>query len=212
MLRSWDVGWQTFDITKAGKTWTESPSSNYGLELSVENWFNQEVSPFEAGFIGFHGSKEFHPFVLFFLKTDQGHYSKRFESAVLRQKYKRVPRSLDIEFPAYFRSNRVKNQSCQRHPLYVDFKTLQWHDWIYAPSGFSAFFCAGECSFPLSSQSNATKHAIIQTLMNLVSRHTVPKACCAPTKLEPISVMYRDDTRVTIKHYSNMVVTSCGCH
>jgi len=66
VLRSWDVGWQTFDITKAGKTWTESPSSNYGLELSVENWFNQEVSPFEAGFIGFHGSKEFHPFVLFF--------------------------------------------------------------------------------------------------------------------------------------------------
>lgn len=41
----------------------------------------------------------------------------------------------------------------------------------------------------------------------------VPKPCCAPTKLSPISVLYfLDDSNVNLKKYKNMVVKSCGCH
>lgn len=41
----------------------------------------------------------------------------------------------------------------------------------------------------------------------------VPKPCCAPTKLNAISVLYFDDnSNVILKKYRNMVVRACGCH
>ena len=35
----------------------------------------------------------------------------------------------------------------------------------YAPQGYSAYYCEGECSFPLDSCMNATNHAILQSLV-----------------------------------------------
>ncbi|EFB13517.1 hypothetical protein PANDA_017390 [Ailuropoda melanoleuca] len=37
-------------------------------------------------------------------------------------------------------------------------------DWVIAPQGYSAYYCEGECSFPLDSCMNATNHAILQSL------------------------------------------------
>lgn len=39
-------------------------------------------------------------------------------------------------------------------------------DWIIAPEGYAAFYCEGECAFPLNSYMNATNHAIVQTLVS----------------------------------------------
>lgn len=86
-------------------------------------------------------------------------------------------------------------------------------DWIIAPDGYDAYFCSGECNFPLNAHMNATNHAIVQTLVHLVSPGKVPKPCCAPTKLSAISVLYfLDESNVILKKYKNMVVKSCGCH
>lgn len=85
-------------------------------------------------------------------------------------------------------------------------------DWIIAPDGYGAFYCSGECNFPLNAHMNATNHAIVQTLVHLMNPTEVPKPCCAPTKLTPISVLYfLDDYNVILKKYKNMVVKSCGC-
>lgn len=90
---------------------------------------------------------------------------------------------------------------------------------------------------------NATNHAIVQTLVSLkrslikgissvasalpedifcissvpqvhfINPETVPKACCAPTQLHGISVLYFDESsNVILKKYRNMVVRACGCH
>lgn len=86
-------------------------------------------------------------------------------------------------------------------------------DWIIAPDGYDAYYCSGECNFPLNAHMNATNHAIVQTLVHLLSPGKVPKPCCAPTKLSPISVLYfLDESNVILKKYKNMVVKSCGCH
>jgi hypothetical protein len=91
--------------------------------------------------------------------------------------------------------------------------SLDFQDWIIAPEGYAAYFCHGECSFPLNAHMNATNHAIIQTLVHSMQPHLVPKPCCAPTKLSAISVLYFDDNEnVILKKYRNMVVKSCGCH
>lgn len=85
-------------------------------------------------------------------------------------------------------------------------------DWIIAPEGYPAYYCAGECNFPLNAHMNATNHAIVQTLVHLMKPLKYPKPCCAPTKLTPISVLYfLDDTNVILKKYKKMMVKSCGC-
>lgn len=59
-------------------------------------------------------------------------------------------------------------KSCRIQTLYVSFKDLKWQDWIVAPEGYNAFYCTGECNFPLNAHMNATNHAIVQTLVHLM--------------------------------------------
>ncbi|KAM6933482.1 bone morphogenetic protein 16 [Xenentodon cancila] len=106
---------------------------------------------------------------------------------------------------------RLSRGRCRRHPLYVDFKDVGWHKWIIAPSGYDAFFCLGECRYPLADHMNASSHAVVQTMVNSVNA-AVPRACCVPTSLSPIALLYLDpQDRVVLKNYQDMVVESCGC-
>uniref|UniRef100_A0A673UZQ6 Bone morphogenetic protein 7 n=1 Tax=Suricata suricatta TaxID=37032 RepID=A0A673UZQ6_SURSU len=110
-------------------------------------------------------------------------------------------------------SSGDQRQACKKHELYVSFRDLGWQDWIIAPEGYAAYYCEGECAFPLNSYMNATNHAIVQTLVHFINPETVPKPCCAPTQLNAISVLYFDDSsNVILKKYRNMVVRACGCH
>lgn len=101
---------------------------------------------------------------------------------------------------------------CKRHSMYVDFNDVGWNDWIVAPPGYDAFYCHGDCTFPLADHMNTTNHAIVQTLMNSATPGTVPKACCVPTSLNPISMLYLDEeNKVVLKNYQDMAVLGCGC-
>lgn len=213
ILRSWESGWQGFEISRAGSTWAKSPEKNYGLELSVETLSQEEIEVHHAGFVGFHGPQEKRPFVVSFFKHEgEGRLSYKTFNTHLRSPRRR--RSLDAQFTSVgynYRSSSAK--ACGRRTLYVSFRDLGWEDWIIAPEGYSAFYCYGECSFPLNAHMNATNHAIVQTLVHLMKPSTVPKPCCAPTSLSPISVLYFDDSNnVVLKKYTNMVVKACGCH
>ncbi|CAG9814261.1 unnamed protein product [Phaedon cochleariae] len=50
-------------------------------------------------------------------------------------------------------------------------------DWIIAPEGYAAYYCKGECNFPLNAHMNATNHAIVQTLVQLMYPWKFPKPC-----------------------------------
>uniref|UniRef100_UPI003A9A66FF Bone morphogenetic protein 10 n=1 Tax=Homo sapiens TaxID=9606 RepID=UPI003A9A66FF len=101
---------------------------------------------------------------------------------------------------------------CKRTPLYIDFKEIGWDSWIIAPPGYEAYECRGVCFFPLAEHLTPTKHAIIQTLVHLKNSQKASKACCVPTKLEPISILYLDKGVVTLKYkYEGMAVSECGC-
>ncbi|TRY83101.1 hypothetical protein DNTS_003569 [Danionella cerebrum] len=106
---------------------------------------------------------------------------------------------------------RLSRARCRRHPLFVDFKDVGWNKWIIAPSGYDAFFCLGECRFPLADHMNSSSHAMVQTLVNSVNG-AVPRPCCVPTALSPIALLYLDqEERVVLKNYQDMVVEGCGC-
>lgn len=107
-------------------------------------------------------------------------------------------------------TKRVKSE-CQRREMTVDFKEVGWEDWILAPRKYDAYYCHGACPFPLSDHLNATNHAIVQTLVNKVEPEAVPQACCVPTDLSPISMLYLNGEHVALKNYPDMVVEACGC-
>ncbi|KAJ7987141.1 hypothetical protein DPEC_G00335680 [Dallia pectoralis] len=100
---------------------------------------------------------------------------------------------------------------CKRSPLHVEFKDIDWDSWIIQPPGYDAYECNGVCSFPLTSEVTPTRHAIVQSLLsNKISQ--VSPACCVPTKLDPITLLYEEEGVVTYTHkYEGMVVVECGC-
>ncbi|XP_071778351.2 bone morphogenetic protein 10 [Centroberyx gerrardi] len=107
----------------------------------------------------------------------------------------------------------AKGNHCKKQSLFVEFKDIGWDSWILAPTGYDAFECSGVCTFPLTKHVTPTKHAIVQTLVNINSPQKAARACCVPTKLDPISLLYLDDTGVVTYKYKfeGMVVAECGC-
>ncbi|XP_043543372.1 bone morphogenetic protein 5 [Chiloscyllium plagiosum] len=216
-IRASDGGWLVFDITATSNHWVVNPHHNLGLQLCVEIMDGRTINIRSAGLIGRHGPQSKQPFMVAFFKASEvllrsvrAANSKRKNQN--RNKSSSSQDSSRLSSPGDYNSSEQK-QACKKHELYVSFRDLGWQDWIIAPEGYAAFYCDGECSFPLNAHMNATNHAIVQTLVHLMFPDNVPKPCCAPTKLNAISVLYFDDSsNVILKKYRNMVVRSCGCH
>ena len=171
----------------------------------------------EIGLVVSNGPKENQPFLLAYFKENQEIKIERLKRDTHRRHWSEATlyESYNNNYNPYLNPEQrySSTRSCQKRNLYVSFKDLGWQDWIIAPEGYPAFFCYGECSFPLNAHMNATNHAIVQTLVHLMNPSDVPKPCCAPTKLSSIMVLYFDDnSNVILKKYKNMVVKSCGCH
>lgn len=106
----------------------------------------------------------------------------------------------------------ARGEACKRSPLFVDFKDIGWDTWIIQPLGYEAYECKGACELPMTSEVSPTKHAIVQSLLSIKSPERTSRACCVPTKLDPISLLYHENGVVTFKHkYEGMVVAECGC-
>lgn len=216
-VKASDGGWLVFDITATSNHWVLNPQQNMGLQLCVETLDGRSINMKSAGIIGRSGPQSKQPFLVAFFKASEvllrsvratGGKRKNNNRNKTRsqQKSSQTPKNAD-------QNTSEQKQACKKHELYVSFRDLGWQDWIIAPEGYAAFYCDGECSFPLNAHMNATNHAIVQTLVHLMFPDNVPKPCCAPTKLNAISVLYFDDnSNVILKKYRNMVVRSCGCH
>ncbi|XP_029921559.1 bone morphogenetic protein 10 [Myripristis murdjan] len=128
-----------------------------------------------------------------------------------KQSLMHLQSNLIDDTPPRIRRN-VKSESCKRTPLFVDFKDIGWDSWIIQPLGYEAYECNGVCNPPMTSEVSPTKHAIVQTLLSVRRPQRASRACCVPTKLEPISLLYHDNGVVTFNHkYEGMVVAECGC-
>lgn len=185
--------WSSFDILPAVERWIKDPSINFGIYISVSFANGTRVKD--------------HKFVQ---NIVPGPLLVTYSNDLKGQEYERVR----VKRGTGNRKHRRKGRRdhCRRHPLYVDFSEVGWTDWIVAPHGYQAYFCQGECPYPLDDHLNTTNHAIVQTLVNSVSPTMVPRACCIPTELSAISMLYVDENdKVVLKSYQDMVVEGCGC-
>lgn len=110
------------------------------------------------------------------------------------------------------KKRKAEREYCRRTSLKVNFKDIGWDSWIVAPPEYDAFECRGLCYHPLTDESTPSKHALIQTLINIRDPKRANMACCVPIKLDPITVMYQENGRLTIRYlYEEMKVAECGC-
>ncbi|XP_014276993.1 protein decapentaplegic [Halyomorpha halys] len=174
------------DVTPAVERWTSG--TNHGLLVEVEGPPQRVKRDLQ----------------MMFLFSDDGKSGPRGLEELLSRKKRAA---------AQGKKHRRKDgrEICRRHPLYVNFKAVGWDDWIVAPPGYDAYYCHGDCPFPLADHLNSTNHAIVQTLVHSVNPNAVPKACCVPTQLSSISMLYLDEGKVVLKNYQDMTVVGCGC-
>ncbi|KAJ6646796.1 Protein decapentaplegic [Pseudolycoriella hygida] len=197
------------DVLPAVERWLAAPKKNYGLLIKVTTGDNDKppsrrhirlkrnTDDADADWL------QQQPFL--YTYTDDGHFKQRAIEEVLSTRQKRA---------AQRRQHRRKDgrQICQRKPLYIDFTSVGWNDWIVAPPGYDAYYCEGVCPFPLTDHLNSTNHAVVQSLVNSADKKMVPGPCCIPTQLNPISMLYLDDqNKVVLKNYQDMMVVGCGC-
>ncbi|XP_053171172.1 bone morphogenetic protein 7-like [Scomber japonicus] len=214
-----EEGWLVFDLTATSNLWVVNPEQNLGLHLVLEDSHGQSLSTQLVGLLTGSGPQDRQPFMVAFFKANEvrfrsirsahGHKGRQSN----RSKPQRTVHDALKAVEAATDNLGISKEGCKKHELYVSFRDLGWQDWIIAPEGYAAYYCEGECAFPLNSYMNATNHAIVQTLVHFINPETVPKPCCAPTQLHGISVLYFDDSsNVILKKYRNMVVRACGCH
>ncbi|NXU26283.1 BMP8B protein, partial [Thalassarche chlororhynchos] len=220
-LRAGTEGWLVFDVTAASNHWLVDRKYNLGLRLYVETDDGHSVDPGSAGLLGRRGPRSKQPFMVTFFRASPS--PTRVTRAAKPPRRRQPKKTNDLphpnKLPGIFDDVHAADgrQVCRRHELYVSFQDLGWLGRgsapVIAPQGYSAYYCEGECAFPLDSCMNATNHAILQSLVHLMKPEAVPKACCAPTKLSATSVLYYDsNNNVILKKHRNMVVKSCGCH
>ncbi|KFQ33110.1 Bone morphogenetic protein 3, partial [Merops nubicus] len=111
---------------------------------------------------------------------------------------------------------------CARRYLKVDFADVGWSEWIISPKSFDAYYCSGECQFPIPKALKPSNHATIQSIVRAVGVVPgipqpgvvpgVPEPCCVPDKMSSLSILFFDENKnVVLKVYPNMTVESCAC-
>ncbi|XP_070613041.1 bone morphogenetic protein 3 isoform X2 [Erythrolamprus reginae] len=104
-------------------------------------------------------------------------------------------------------------RSCSKRYLKVDFADIGWSEWIISPKAFDAYYCAGECQFPIPKALKPSNHATIQSIVRAVGVVSgIPEPCCVPDKMSSLSILFFDENKnVVLKVYPNMTVESCAC-
>ena len=222
--------WEKFDVTRAVHRWIKSGRGESEFEVMVDN---RDCFSYEGGFgkaccwdvsisIGDNTSAAL---IVFSddLESRKREAKKELKEMMLHEEetalnpgtdWQLLPNEIPESAPSHPRrmKRKAEGEYCRKTSLKVTFKDIGWDSWIVAPPEYDAFECRGQCSFPLTDEMTPSKHALIQTLINIRNPKKANMACCVPIKLDPITVMYHENGRLTIRHlYEEMKVAECGC-
>ncbi|XP_067636713.1 protein screw-like isoform X2 [Eurosta solidaginis] len=221
-------GWLELNVTKLFKNWLHYRTFQhvlYGNELLIgvtlhatldeegANIKQQQVTAADVGLVAAHAPStdllDLQPFITAYFngpdlltKMQRQRRSKQYKRQINAFGYMQQHAGGAFDQP----------KACERHNFTLDFKYLGMEKSVIAPKTFEAYFCLGECNFPLGTpMNNATNHAIVQTLMHLKRPH-LPKPCCVPVKLASISILYSvNEDSVNLMRFSQIVAKECGC-
>uniref|UniRef100_A0A667YKR8 Growth differentiation factor 2 n=1 Tax=Myripristis murdjan TaxID=586833 RepID=A0A667YKR8_9TELE len=202
--------WETFDVTRAVQSWIKSGCGESGFDVEVDR---KDCGSFEGDTGCLHlsvsvGDNTSAALIVF---SDDLGSRKRETKKELREMILHEEETIFTLHPRR-KKRKAEREYCRRTSLKVNFRDIGWDSWIVAPPEYDAFECRGMCYHPLTDESTPSKHALIQTLMNIRNPKKANMACCVPIKLDPITVMYQENGRLTIRYlYEEMKVAECGC-
>lgn len=201
ILSSFD-GWMQLDVTATLAKALKQRKTEKEFLISVHCEGNV-VDPMDFGILGVNSLEEYQPFLIgFFDGPDSG----IFPQVMMFERQKR-----SANYLREFKEFEPSQQACSRMNFTIHVKEIDMDEIVLAPKTFDAYYCSGECNFPLQAQMNATNHALIQTLAHL-KNPSIPKPKCTPRTLGSIRVLeYLNDGSTILKPYRNTVVKSCGC-
>ncbi|KAK3598253.1 hypothetical protein CHS0354_034234 [Potamilus streckersoni] len=214
-------GWLSMKVTNAAKYWTVNRKQNLGLYMQVTDVeIGQYIDPYKSGIVGEDGSESKRTFMISYFKNPNEDHVPYTRSKRQVPDISATNVSTEGDFNADFLQPYLASQTmfasykreeiCKRHEMYVNFTDLGWNSWITAPVGYQAYFCAGDCRFPLADHLNPSVHAILQVIQRNINP-AISKVCCVPTKMSPINILYMSNNTVVVAKYPNMVVDACGC-
>uniref|UniRef100_A0A4W5P1K3 Bone morphogenetic protein 10 n=1 Tax=Hucho hucho TaxID=62062 RepID=A0A4W5P1K3_9TELE len=220
-----DNGWEAFDLTAAVQRWRKSEyGTTHRLEVHIAKGEEEVRRTFRGDMEIDTSPEDKHKPLMIVFSNDQSGDHRDDKQELNEMIGHETSEGQDEEALIQMRSNLIydtasrirrnaKGNQCKKQSLYVEFEDIGWDSWILAPAGYEAFECSGVCTYPLTKHVTPTKHAIVQTLVSMKSPQRVVRACCVPTKLDPISLLYLDDTGVVTYKYKfeGMVVAECGC-
>ncbi|KAG9267364.1 growth/differentiation factor 2 [Astyanax mexicanus] len=222
ITRDMETTWEAFDVTSAIHSRLQSRCGAGELEVEVES---EGCGSFKGG--GFNISldleKNTSPVLIVFsddienrsvkAKSEVKEMMTHEDESFLLKVDALEDSEAEVQLDRHPRRKRqARKNYCRRTSLRVNFKDIGWDQWIVAPPEYEAYECKGVCSFPMTNDVTPSKHAIIQSLMHLSNPKKANKACCVPTKLDPLTVMYQENGVITVRHlYEEMKVAKCGC-
>lgn len=220
--------WETFDVTRAVQSWVKSGCGASGFDVVVDR---MDCGSFEGDMGCLHlsvsvGDNTSAALIVFsddlggrrretkkelremILHEEETIFSQRTDWTGKDQLPNEIP---EAQHPRR-KKRKAEREYCRRTSLKVNFRDIGWDSWIVAPPEYDAFECRGMCYHPLTDEMTPSKHALIQTLINIRNPKKANMACCVPIKLDPITVMYQENGRLTIRYlYEEMKVAECGC-
>ncbi|XP_053269671.1 LOW QUALITY PROTEIN: growth/differentiation factor 2 [Pleuronectes platessa] len=223
--------WTTFDVTAAIQSWIKSGNGATVIDVVVDrkNCGASGIGEAGAGCLNMSmsvGDNTSAALIVFSddLGSRRRENKKEIKEMILHEEEtilhsgadwnrgEQLPNTiLEVQRPRR-NKRKAEREYCRRTSLKVNFKDIGWDSWIVAPPGYDAFECRGLCYHPLTDESTPSKHALIQTLINIRDPKRANMACCVPIKLDPITVMYQENGRLTIRYlYEEMKVAECGC-
>ncbi|KAL4640208.1 growth/differentiation factor 2-like isoform X1 [Arapaima gigas] len=222
-IKATHQSWEAFNVTRENKAWKAPGQSISEFEVHIER---DKCSHATAGDFDISLSLNDNSSAVLIVFSDDlrnkkagkksrnnlwpavTHKEGRYLPVIHTElEYNRIP---DNAHPR--KKRQARKDYCRKTSLRVNFKDIGWDSFIVAPMEYEAFECRGTCYFPLTDDVSPSKHAVIQTLINLSNPKKASLACCVPTKLDPITVLYQENGILTMRHlYEEMKVAACGC-
>uniref|UniRef100_A0A8C5H0L3 Growth differentiation factor 2 n=1 Tax=Gouania willdenowi TaxID=441366 RepID=A0A8C5H0L3_GOUWI len=219
--------WETIDVTTAVQRWIQSKRGTTVFDVAVDNG-NCGAAGYQHGSIRFLnmstsiGDNASAALIVFSDDIGSRKWEAKKELREMMLHEEEITMQTEGDWSQHTqqlpnghaprKKRKAEREYCRRTSLKVNFKDIGWDSWIVAPLEYDAFECRGLCYHPLTDESTPSKHALIQTLINIRDPKKANMACCVPIKLDPITVMYQENGRLTIRYlYEEMKVAECGC-
>ncbi|XP_077473589.1 inhibin beta B chain-like [Stigmatopora argus] len=183
-------GWHTFPLLEAVRAVFDKGSRRQELEVHCDGCEMDGVTPVLVD----PGDPSHRPFLVVRVRQADGKHRIR-------------KRGLECD--------GTSGGLCCRQQFYIDFRLIDWNDWIIAPAGYYGNYCEGNCPAYMAgvpgSVSSFHTAVVNQYRMRGISPGSV-NSCCIPTKLSTMSMLYFDDEYNIVKRdVPNMIVEECGC-